>query len=144
MREWALRNPHEWALIYGSPVPGYRAPADTVGSAVRVILVIAGIVADAFAAGEVEPGPPVIGPLSDELSRIAAQVDMPAPPQVVARGLTGWIQLCGAVSAELFGQLNNTIDERRAFFEFQMRVDRRRHRTGLTGLRIAAIPAGRR
>jgi AcrR family transcriptional regulator len=121
VREWALRNPHEWALIYGSPVPGYRAPADTVGSAVRVILVIAGIVADAFAAGEVGSGPPVLGALSDELSRIAAEVEIPVPPQVVARGLTGWIQLCGAVSAELFGQLNNTIDERRAFFEFQMR-----------------------
>src|SRR3954462_15401697 len=23
VREWALENPHEYALIYGSPVPGY-------------------------------------------------------------------------------------------------------------------------
>ena len=26
IRGWALANPHEYALIYGSPVPGYRAP----------------------------------------------------------------------------------------------------------------------
>nr|BFE76737.1 hypothetical protein GCM10020092_100380 [Actinoplanes digitatis] len=32
-----------------------------------------------------------------------------------------WIHLCGAISAELFGQLNNTIDQRREFFELQMR-----------------------
>ena len=25
VRDWALENPHEWALIYGSPVPGYQA-----------------------------------------------------------------------------------------------------------------------
>src|SRR2546429_434513 len=30
LRAWALERPHEYALIYGSPVPGYAAPADTV------------------------------------------------------------------------------------------------------------------
>src|ERR1700704_5827414 len=33
VREWALGHPHEYALIYGSPVPGYTAPLDTVGPA---------------------------------------------------------------------------------------------------------------
>jgi AcrR family transcriptional regulator len=28
VRDWARSNPHEYALIYGSPVPGYRAPDD--------------------------------------------------------------------------------------------------------------------
>jgi len=122
VRDWALANPYEWALIYGSPVPGYQAPTDTVGSAVRVILVFARTVNEADAVGEIQPGPPVDEALGEELARIAAQVAMPAPPQVVARTLAGWIQLCGAVSAELFGQLNNTIDERRTFFEWQMRA----------------------
>ena len=31
VRDWALANPNEYALIYGSPVPGYVAPAETVG-----------------------------------------------------------------------------------------------------------------
>ena len=26
VRDWALANPHEYALVYGSPVPGYEAP----------------------------------------------------------------------------------------------------------------------
>ena len=30
VREWGQQHPHEWALVYGSPVPGYRAPRDTV------------------------------------------------------------------------------------------------------------------
>src|SRR5262252_9106984 len=25
VRDWAIANPHEYALIYGSPVPGYQA-----------------------------------------------------------------------------------------------------------------------
>ncbi|MBN9613658.1 MAG: TetR/AcrR family transcriptional regulator, partial [Actinobacteria bacterium] len=28
MRGWAVRNPARWALAYGSPVPGYSAPAE--------------------------------------------------------------------------------------------------------------------
>ena len=35
VRDWALADPHQWALIYGSPVPGYQAPQDTVGPATR-------------------------------------------------------------------------------------------------------------
>src|SRR3954469_6706262 len=30
LRVWALANPQEYALIYGSPIPGYQAPADTI------------------------------------------------------------------------------------------------------------------
>ena len=33
IRGWALEHPHEYALIYGSPVPGYRAPEATIGPA---------------------------------------------------------------------------------------------------------------
>ena len=32
-RRWAIRHPHEYALVYGSPVPGYAAPPDTIGPA---------------------------------------------------------------------------------------------------------------
>ena len=35
IRDWALRNPHEYALVYGSPVPGYQAPQQTIGPAAR-------------------------------------------------------------------------------------------------------------
>src|ERR1700733_12038987 len=35
IRGWALAHPHEYSLIYGSPVPGYRAPQATVGPASR-------------------------------------------------------------------------------------------------------------
>ena len=51
VREWALANPNEYALIYGSPVPGYVAPADTIGPASRVSNLLVQILADAAGAG---------------------------------------------------------------------------------------------
>ncbi len=37
-RRWAVDQPARWALLYGSPVPGYRAPAElTVGPGTRVV-----------------------------------------------------------------------------------------------------------
>ncbi len=47
IRAWALAHPHEYALIYGSPVPGYRAPEATVGPASRVPLAFVSILRDA-------------------------------------------------------------------------------------------------
>ena len=35
---WAVAHPARWALLYGSPVPGYHAPAErTVGVGTRVV-----------------------------------------------------------------------------------------------------------
>ena len=50
VRRWALANPAEYALIFGSPVPGYAAPADTVVAAQRTPDVLLGIFVDGFAA----------------------------------------------------------------------------------------------
>ncbi|MFF5080300.1 TetR/AcrR family transcriptional regulator [Actinoplanes sp. NPDC000266] len=122
VRDWALANPHEWALIYGSPVPGYEAPQDTVGPATRVILLIAGIVRDAYLAGRVADREPITGGFADELGRVAEQYTPGAPPRLVAAALSSFLHLGGAISAELFGQLKNSVDEdRRGFFDYQMR-----------------------
>jgi AcrR family transcriptional regulator len=37
MRDWALAEPHRYGLIYGTAIPGYRAPADTIEPAARVL-----------------------------------------------------------------------------------------------------------
>ena len=45
VRAWARAHPHDYALLYGSPVPGYAAPQDTILPATRVIQVILDLVA---------------------------------------------------------------------------------------------------
>src|SRR6516165_5707752 len=53
VRAWALAHPNEYALIYGSPVPGYVAPADTVAPASRVTTLLMRILIDATTAGRI-------------------------------------------------------------------------------------------
>ncbi|MEU4426780.1 WHG domain-containing protein [Actinoplanes sp. NPDC024001] len=121
-RDWALANPHEWALIYGSPVPGYQAPQDTVVPATRVLLLLGATLAEAHQAGAVAERPPVTAGFVQELAPIAASYYPEMPPRLIADTLAAFFQLCGAISAELFGQLNKSVEQdRRGFFEFQMR-----------------------
>ncbi|AEV81628.1 TetR family transcriptional regulator [Actinoplanes sp. SE50] len=124
VRDWAVANPHQWALIYGSPVPGYQAPQDTVVPATRVIFALAATTQMALAQGRLGevPAQPE-GRFGEEMAAVAAQINPDAPAHLVGAVMYGFVHLCGAVSAELFGQLNNTIeDDRRGFFEWQMRA----------------------
>jgi hypothetical protein len=40
----------------------------------------------------------------------------------MARAMIAWKELFGAISFELFGRLNNLIDQRQAWFDHQMRA----------------------
>jgi AcrR family transcriptional regulator len=123
-REWALAHPAEYALIHGSPVPGYAAPADTIAPAGRRFLVIAVIIRDGRQFGALAPAPtPLVpAPLRAELDAIAAALGVKAETGLMARALIAVTELFGALNFELFGQLNNTIDERRAWFDLQART----------------------
>ena len=74
IRDWARSNPHEYALVYGSPVPGYRAPDATIGPASRVPLAFAGVVRDALATGELaapREALPVTGGLAGQAAALS-------------------------------------------------------------------------
>ncbi|HEY6297279.1 MAG TPA: TetR/AcrR family transcriptional regulator [Streptosporangiaceae bacterium] len=117
VRTWALANPNEYALIYGSPVPGYVAPADTVGPAIRVSVLLLQILIDAAGQGRV---PDEESQAAKALEPVLAQLPPGFPPALVQRGLMAWTGLFGAVSFELYGQLHQVVAEdaadRDAFF----------------------------
>ncbi|MZG05316.1 TetR/AcrR family transcriptional regulator [Streptomyces sp. SID5614] len=115
VREWALAHPHEYALIYGSPVPGYIAPMDTVGPAARVGLVLIDIVRGAYRAGNLTL-PPLAEGLRADAERMAADFAEGVPPESVAALVAAWAQLFGLISFELFGQFNRVVEEREALF----------------------------
>ena len=121
VRRWARAHPHEYALIYGSPVPGYRAPHATVAPAVRVPLAIVGLLREAWAAGELpEPVDPVPLPpmLAEQLRELADGIAPDLPHHVLARLLITWTQLFGMISFELFGQLVGSVDPSDEFFDY--------------------------
>jgi AcrR family transcriptional regulator len=120
VRSWAAAHPHEYALIYGSPVPGYRAPQDTVAPATRAVRVLGGLLAHAG------PGLRDVGGLPPALpAELAEQsvlvTDAIAPgvsPAVIARALIAWTQLFGMISFELFGQFVGSLDPADSFFGY--------------------------
>ena len=123
IRAWALEHPHEYALIYGSPVPGYAAPQDTIDPASRVALALLQIVVDGVAAGEIEDDgelsmPRVVRTDFAELRAVAAPGVSDA---VLSRALLAWSQLFGSISLEMFGHLHNVIHDYDAYFTIQMR-----------------------
>ena len=56
-----------------------------------------------------------------ELRKAAELVAGGVREDVMARAMTAWTEVFGAISFDLFGRLNNVIDERDAWFDHQMR-----------------------
>ncbi|MDI1454006.1 TetR/AcrR family transcriptional regulator [Streptomyces sp. NPDC003388] len=115
VRRWALARPHEYALIYGSPVPGYSAPQTTVPAAARVGLLLIGIVRDAHGAGGLTELPLPAG-LRPEAERLAADLAPDLPAETAPALVAAWAQLFGLVGFEVFGQFNRMVEDREAFF----------------------------
>jgi AcrR family transcriptional regulator len=113
VRNWAIANPNEYALIYGSPVPGYVAPTDTIGPASRVSNLLVGILVDAATRQGPDPG----GEGAAEAAWRAAIAPVReafsggVPDSAIQTGLMVWSALFGVISFELFGQFHNVVDE---------------------------------
>jgi AcrR family transcriptional regulator len=120
LRGWAVQHPHEFALLHGSPVPGYRGDSRTTAAGSRSPLALLAVLADAEAGGAAvrtrQPAPL----LGEQAGRVlAAATGGPAAaasPGAVVAGARAWTALLGLVSSELFGQLANTFDPADAFF----------------------------
>lgn len=132
VRGWAKANPHEYALIYGSPVPGYAAPTDTIDPATRVSTVLLQLLADIEAAGLPGPDPVVIDDgLAEQLGAITDALGIEADRTRMLVGVGAWVQLYGMVTFELFGQFANIFDDADALFAAQ--VDHMAARFGVVG-----------
>lgn len=119
-RRWALDHPAEYALLYGSPVPGYAAPTDTVGPAQRLPVVLTGILRDGLTAGLVTvPADHLPEAVRRDLTTLAANFFPDLPAALLARGMAGWTQLFGLISFELFGRLNAAVEDADAYFDHQ-------------------------
>ncbi|MFN2562812.1 MAG: TetR/AcrR family transcriptional regulator [Jatrophihabitans sp.] len=127
-RLWALDHRHEYALLYGSPVPGYAAPQATIEPASRPVVLALAILRAGLERGVLEPP-------SDRLPRtvradlegIAATTGFEAvPAALMARALSEWALLFGTISFELFGRLVNAVTDYEAYFDHQLRVMTRR------------------
>jgi AcrR family transcriptional regulator len=124
LRLWALEQPHQWGLIFGTPVPGYEAPEATVEPYARVAEALvrplvaakeAGRLRDEDRARLVSDGlRAAVEPVSDGL--------LPGMPvEKVVLALQAWTTIVGAISLEVFGHWRNTVWEPGLLFEASIR-----------------------
>ncbi|OBH92065.1 TetR/AcrR family transcriptional regulator [Mycobacterium sp. E2733] len=124
-REWALAHPARWALLYGSPVPGYHAPPErTVAVGTRVVAAFFDAVASGIATGDIRLTDTVAPqPMSSDFERIRHEFGFPGDDQVVAKCFLLWAAVLGAISLEVFGQYGaDTLTDPEAVFDAQLRL----------------------
>lgn len=130
VRHWGLREPARYGLLFGSPVPGYAAPAEqTIVPGTRVVVALIQIIDRAHrqgrlapiesnaSAGEMSPA------LRENLDGVRAEMGLEIPEPLMVRGVLIWAALFGAVSFEVFGQYGgNTFTIPEELFEQQLQV----------------------
>jgi len=120
IRAWAFANPHEYALIYGSPVPGYHAPQATVGPASRVPLALVSLL-DGVESADGARDVPVSAGLAGQAASLVAQLGGSVRPDVLVRAMLALTQLFGMISFELFGQFAGSFEPADELFEYAAR-----------------------
>jgi AcrR family transcriptional regulator len=116
-RGWARAHSHEYALIYGSPIPGYQAPQDTVTPAARVALTLVRV-SEATTLQPAFTGPAIPPQLHDQATQLATSIGSGLTAADLGRLIVAWTQLFGAISFELFGQYVGSADPADALFSY--------------------------
>jgi AcrR family transcriptional regulator len=99
LRGWAVREPHRFALVYGSAIPGYAAPPDTIAPAGRVVQALGSMLADAAPPPAPAPG----RVLERQLTASAAVLELPVSPAAMLVLVGAFARLVGALTLELNG-----------------------------------------
>ena len=124
-RGWAIDQPARWALLYGSPVPGYHAPREhTVGPGTRVVGALFGAIGAGIASGDIpQSNAAAAQPLSSDFDRLREEFEFTGDDSSVAKCFLLWAGLVGAISLEVFGQYGaDTLTEPGAVFDTQVRL----------------------
>ncbi|WP_447004407.1 TetR/AcrR family transcriptional regulator [Saccharothrix isguenensis] len=99
-RSWAVAQPHRYLLLFGTPVPGYHAPEDTIMAAHRTM--------SAFLSVLPKRTPPREDATAGLDAQLVAWADSRGegyvPPAVLLAGVRGFTRLHGVLSLELSGQ----------------------------------------
>ena len=108
LRAWALERPHEFQLLYGTPVPGYSAPEPTVPEAARIARAFLRARGVDDVPAETSPAVPVRTALIAQLEAPSAQLG--TDPETLAATLADLSQLVGLLLLEAGGHFVGTAD----------------------------------
>jgi AcrR family transcriptional regulator len=140
-RRWALDHRSDFALIFGTPLPGYHAPDEATGAAAgRSVALVLTAFAAAVAAGAADSDRsqvPSTIQAGDLLPALLAGTAPDCPPRLAAITLSAYTSLLGYLNAEIFGSLARLIGDTTELYTAHLR-------TVMIGMGFdpALIPAG--
>jgi AcrR family transcriptional regulator len=123
LRAWALAHPHQWGLIFGTPVPGYQAPENTVEPYARVAAALVRPLVAAYAAGRLhmdDPPRQISEALRAAVEPVSEGLLPGMPVEKVVLALQAWTTIVGTISLEVFGHWRNTVWEPELLFASAM------------------------
>jgi AcrR family transcriptional regulator len=125
-RRWALDHPADFALIFGTPIPGYQAPPELTGPAAgRFAAVPAVVYAAAVEAGAADPDRtqvPATIAAGDQLAELLGDPAASYPAQYVGILLSAWASLRGYLMGEVFGSLRQLIGDTDQLYRAHLRT----------------------
>ena len=105
LHEWAVREPHRYLLLFGTPVPGYAAPQDTIDIANRLFVVFARTVAQLGESGDAMPRYAPQSAVERQLARLAPHRELgDVPVRALRLAVIGLTRLHGVISLAVEGQ----------------------------------------
>jgi AcrR family transcriptional regulator len=116
-RDWARREPQQFALILGMPVPGYVAPEEgpTTDAAKDAMAQLAALFIRAAELGVLKP--PLVREVSDEMRACAAdkhpEMNDLVPPESFQAMIQAWATLHGITCLDVYGQFDWMSDDAR-------------------------------
>jgi AcrR family transcriptional regulator len=123
-RAWAIAHPTVFQLIYGNPIPGYRAPEElTIPLARQPFLGLFRWFLRAHQAGEltIPTGYQAVPPAMAEgvaAWRRLSGIEM--PDALLGLLMSGWARIHGAVLLELFGHLEPLVGAGGSFYRYEL------------------------
>lgn len=113
LRSWALAQPHRFALVYGSAIPGYAAPRDTIEPAGRVVRAFC-----SAAVGSAVPAPAhVPRALGRQLDGSAAALGLGVDEVTMLRLVGAFGRVVGLLTLELNGHFVGGFEPADALFD---------------------------
>lgn len=131
--DWAEEHPHEYGLLYGTPVPGYAAPDATIAPVERLSAALLEPLDGELEATFPEPrdglGHDLVG-IGERFGGLAAST--------VLAALDLWATIFGAVSLHRFGHTTGVVGDGREWFLQTMELEA--DRLGLAPRELGAGP----
>lgn len=131
LRSWALEHPGDFGLLYGrvgttAAGEGATAAVAPGTGALGLPAALVGLLAETGPGASSKPSPAQ----RRELSSVGSALGVQTEPEVVARALSAWSALAGAVAVEVSGQLSGVSANPATLFDLQ--VDRLAVAVGLS------------